>query len=191
MSASSTRAPSATNRRASASPWPRAAPVMIATLPSRRPIVVLLRCRRWPGPWSRRRLVGADDPHGEELRAATVGVAQGDPGAVDLVLAGPAPDLQRRLGEADEARRADGVGRQHPAGGVPGDVAVHGRGPLLDELPARALLGEAEVLQPHRLVPRERHVDLGDVDVPPGVGDAGLAVDVGGALPAGPGVHLV
>ena len=35
----STDAPSATNRRASASPCPRAAPVTMATLPSSRPVI--------------------------------------------------------------------------------------------------------------------------------------------------------
>ena len=36
---SSTDAPSATNRRASASPCPRAAPVTMATFPSNRPVI--------------------------------------------------------------------------------------------------------------------------------------------------------
>ena len=48
-----------------------------------------------------------------------------------------------------------------------------------------------EVLEPHRLEPREGHVDLGHVDLPPGLGDARLAVDVGRAVHARLGVHLV
>ena len=68
---------------------------------------------------------------------------------------------------------------------------VEGGGPCVGELPAVALGAEAQVLQPHRLVPAEGHVDLGHVEVPSGVGDPGLGVDVGRAFPAGPGVHLV
>ena len=56
------------------------------------------------------RLLRADDPHREELRAAAVGVAERAAGAVDLVLAGRAAHLQRRLGEAEHAGGADRVG---------------------------------------------------------------------------------
>src|SRR5688572_8494787 len=45
-SVSTTRAPSATKSRASASPCPRAPPVISATLPSSRPIDGTLRLRR-------------------------------------------------------------------------------------------------------------------------------------------------
>src|SRR5690606_29104444 len=104
---------------------------------------------------------------------------------VDLVLPGESADLLGGLGEADHAGGADGVGGEHPAGGVPRDVAVGGGGAGLGEPPAFAGRGEAEVLQPHRLVPAERHVHLGGVQVAAGVGDAGLGVDVGGAVPSG------
>ena len=48
-----------------------------------------------------------------------------------------------------------------------------------------------EVLQPHRLVPGERHVHLHHIYVVERVVDARLLVDVGGALAAGPRVHFV
>jgi hypothetical protein len=51
---------------------------------------------------------------------------------------------------------------------------------VLDELPAVADRGEAEVLEPHRLEPRERHVHLDHVDLVQRVGDAGLLEHVGG-----------
>ena len=52
-------------------------------------------------------LVGADDPHGEELRAAAVGVSERRAGAVDLVLAGLAAHLHappRRSGACPTRR---------------------------------------------------------------------------------------
>src|SRR5262245_38167267 len=121
MSARTTRAPSAANSRPSAAPWPRAPPVMIATLPSSRPIsAVSCRVLSW---CSGRGALGAHDPHGEELRPAPVRVAEGDPGAVDLVGTGLASDLHGGFGEPDHARCADRVRGQDPAGRVPGDVA--------------------------------------------------------------------
>ena len=48
-----------------------------------------------------------------------------------------------------------------------------------------------EVLQPHGLVPAERHVDLGAVELGPGVGDPRLGVHVGRAVPSGLRVDLV
>ena len=60
------------------------------------------------------------------------------------------------------------------------------------ELPAaRRWLGEAERLQPHRLEPRERHVDLGHVDLVDRVGDAGLLPERGGGVTRGLRVDLV
>ena len=67
---------------------------------------------------SRHGFVVPHDPHGEELRGAAVGVAERGAGAVDLVLAGLAAHLQRGLGEAQHARRADRVRRQHAARAV-------------------------------------------------------------------------
>src|SRR4051794_14031352 len=63
----STLAPSATNNRAAAAPWPRAAPVMIAVLPWREPIAVT----RFVGTWGKGR-AGSDeggtaDPAGSEV----------------------------------------------------------------------------------------------------------------------------
>src|SRR6185437_7660491 len=111
---------------------------------------------------------------------------------IDLVVAGLAADLEGDLQEPEHPGGADGVGGEDAAGAVPGDVAaVDEGGTFLGELPAVTLVAEAQVLQPHRLVPAERDVDLGAVEVLPGVGDAGLPVDVGGALPAGPRVDLV
>src|SRR5918999_5374469 len=137
------------------------------------------------------RLVGADDPHRVELCAAAVSVAEGEPSPVDLVLAGQTAHLQRGLGEADETGRADRIGREHAAGGVPWDVAVQRGGTGLGELPALTLAAEAEVFQPHRLVPAERYGHPGAVELAARLGDARLPVDVGRAVLARPPVHGV
>ena len=55
-------------------------------------------------------------PHRVVLRAAAVGVAERLAGTLDLVVAGLAHHLDGRLGEADHARCADRVRRQHAAG---------------------------------------------------------------------------
>jgi hypothetical protein len=52
------------------------------------------------------RLLRAHHPHGEELGAAAVAVAEGGARAVDLVLPRLAPHLHCRLGEAQHAPRA-------------------------------------------------------------------------------------
>ena len=44
------------------------------------------------------------------------------------------------------------------------DAAERGVAPL-DHLPALAGLGDVVALEPHRLVPAERHVELGAVDL--------------------------
>ena len=66
---STTRAPSATKRRASASPWPRAAPVMIATLPSSRPDACV--------PWAPRSMARPLWPLATLARGAACTVATG------------------------------------------------------------------------------------------------------------------
>src|SRR5690348_14172694 len=60
-------------------------------------------------------LLPGHDPHGEELRASAVGVAERRAGAVDLMLPRLSSYLHRRLREAQHARRADRVRRQHAA----------------------------------------------------------------------------
>ena len=114
--------------------------------------------------------------------AGPVGLGERDTGAVDLVLAGHAPDLQRGLGEAQQARGADRIRREHATGHVDRERAADRGRPVLDHLPALAGLGEVVAFQPHGLVPAEGHVELGAVDLLTGLGDAGLAVDVGGAV---------
>src|SRR5580698_10467322 len=66
--------------------------------------------RPYPG---RLGLVGPDHPHGEELRTATVGLAESLLGPLHLVGAGEAPHLQGGLQEAQHARGPNGVRRQH------------------------------------------------------------------------------
>src|SRR5690625_1450467 len=68
--------------------------------------------------------LGAHHPQGKELGAASIGVAQGQPGPLHLALAGVPSHLQGGLGKADHARGADGVGGQYAAGAVPGNVAA-------------------------------------------------------------------
>ena len=157
----------------------RLAPLTSATLPSRRPVVTI-------------GFSAADDPHGEELRRRRrtrdrARVARRRPGA--------RPPCPRTCSAASAKRsmpgRADRVGRQHAAGRVDRQVAVERGRAVVDHLPAVALVGEAEVLHPHRLVPAERHVDLGAVDVAARVGDAGLRVDVRRAVATGVRVHQV
>src|SRR5205807_9373880 len=72
-----------------------------------------------------------------------------------------------------------------------GEVAVEGGGAAVGHLPTLALGREAQVLHPHGLVPAEGDVDLGAVDLAPGIGDAGLGIEVGGAVPSRPGVDRV
>src|SRR4051794_34161480 len=145
MSPITTLAPSATNRRACDSPCPRAPPLMSATFPSSRPISTASGCtggtkvsRLYSQNEDGSRLLRADDPHGEELGAAAVGVSEGDLGPVDLVLTGLAAHLHRRLGESKCARRTDRIGRQHAATHVDRQVAVHLRGTVLHHSPTLA-----------------------------------------------------
>src|SRR5262245_475055 len=72
-------------------------------------------------------LLAGDDPGREVLRAAAVRVAERLPCAVHLVRAGHAAHLERRLGEANQARGADRVRGQHAARHVDREVAVEGR----------------------------------------------------------------
>ena len=65
----------------------------------------------------------------------------------------------------DDSTPPDGFHGMSPSGAV---------APFFGELPALAFRAEPEVLEPHRLVPRERHVDLGAVEVVPWVRDARL-----------------
>src|SRR5262249_3488951 len=88
--------------------------------------------------------LGRDHPHCKKLGAAAVGVTEGGAGAVHLVLARLAPHLQGGLGEAQHARRADRVRRQHAARHVHRQLAVERGGTLLRHLPAVALGHEAE-----------------------------------------------
>src|SRR4051812_44768560 len=116
---------------------------MSATFPSSRPIRPPRLTNSGPiaGPWARNgtnigcrygsRSVGADEPHGEELRAAAVGVAEGDLGAVDLVLARLSTHLHRGLREAQHPAGPDGIGRQHSPAHVDGKIAVHLGRPVL------------------------------------------------------------
>src|SRR4051794_8063928 len=198
MSPITTLAPSATNRRACDSPCPRAPPLMSATFPSSRPTATpfpgtdatdALRLYQENAKGSR--LFGSDDPHGEELGAAAVGVSEGDLGPVDLVLTGLAAHLHRRLGESKCARRADRIGRQHAATHVDRQVAVHLRRTVLHHPPPLTGVGDPQVLEPHRLEPRERHVHLDAVDLVARIGDARLLVHVVGALDATQRQHRV
>src|SRR5438270_7665569 len=137
------------------------------------------------------RLLFGEDAHRIELGATAVGVAHGRAHTVDLVLAGLLADLHGGLRVAQHARGPDGIRAEHAARRVDGHVAVDGGGAGVGHLPALALGREAQVLHPHGLVPAEGNVDLGHVDLAARVLDARLAVDVGGAVLAGSGVHLV
>ena len=54
-------------------------------------------------PPARRLLVSADHPHGVVLRRPAVGVSDGRLGTIDLMVAGQAHNLKRRLTETDHA----------------------------------------------------------------------------------------
>ena len=68
-----------------------------------------------------------DDPHAEVLAVGAVGHGQGGLGPVDLVLAGGAAHLVGGLGEAEQARGADRVARQHAARAVDRERARRAR----------------------------------------------------------------
>src|SRR5690242_14008853 len=137
------------------------------------------------------RLVTPDDPHREELRAPAVRVAHRLARAVDLVRVGAAHDLAGSLREAEQSGRTDRVGAEHAARGIHWQLAADRRLAGFGELPALALGHEPEVLQPHGLEPRERHVDLGRVDLLERVADAGLLPQRGRGLLPGLRVDLV
>jgi hypothetical protein len=103
-------------------------------------------------------------------------VAHGDARPVDLVLAGEAAHLQRRLGETQQARGADGVRRHDAARRIDRQIAAERGDAVGGHAPAVVELGEPEALQPHRLEPGERHVELGDVDLPARIGNACLTI---------------
>src|SRR5439155_3649177 len=133
----------------------------------------------------------AHAPHREVLRPAAVGVAERRPRAVHLVRAGAAHNLEGRLAEAQHAGSADRVRAQHAARGVDRQVRAHLLLAAVDDLPALADVAEAQVLEPHRLEPGERDVDLGGVDLLPRVRDAGALVHrLGTHLPR-LGAHLI
>src|SRR5205085_8781833 len=85
--------------------------------------------------------------------------------------------------------RADRVRGEHTAGRVDrkrsGELGLA----ALDHLPA--LTGPRDVVpfEPHRLVPAERHVQLGDVDLLARHADTGLTVDILRALDTGLRTH--
>src|SRR5581483_5819741 len=183
MSDATTVAPASCSRRTVQAPMPRLPPVTIATLPTSEMLSAI--DAQGGAVSSGIGFVASYDPHREELRTAAVRMTERCLRAVDLVLAGHAAHLQRGLGEPAHAGGADRVRRHDAAGRVDGQVAVKRRTSVVDHLPAGALVGEAEVLHPHRLVPGERHVDLGSVDVAARIGDAGLRVDVLRAVTTG------
>src|SRR5438093_3955601 len=133
----------------------------------------------------------ADDPHREVLRASAVGVAERRPRAVHLMRAGAAHHLEGRLAEAQHAGSADRVRAQHAARWVDRQMRADLLLAAVDDLPALADVAEAKVLEPHRFEPGERDVDLGGVDLLPGVLDAGAVVDGLGAHLSRSGAHLV
>src|SRR5262249_34976397 len=106
-------------------------------------------------------------------------------------LAGPPHHLQRRFAEAKHARGADRVRVEHAARWVDRQVAAELLVAAIDRLPALVQGCEAEVLEPHRLVPGERDVETGDLDLLPRILDAGLVIDPLGARTPGERAHLV
>ena len=103
-------------------------------------------------------LVGGHHPHGEELGAPAVGLAEGragprPPGArrPGPGPAGPPPrsaaSPRRRWGWTRAPRPSSSTGCHRPSMEV---------APAVGQLPAVALVAEPEVLQPHGLVPAER-----------------------------------
>ena len=107
------------------------------------------------------------------------------------MLARLAAHLHGGLGEADHARGADRVRRQHAARHVDRQVAVERGRALVGQLPALALGAKPRFSSHIGSNQRERHVDLGAVDLLAGIGDAGLLVELGRAVAAGLRVHLV
>src|SRR5438093_11589066 len=83
-----------------------------------------------------------------------------------LAAAGLAAELRHALVDHAYAARPDRVAeRLEPSTRVHRDVTLERRAALLDQLPALALLAEAQVLDVRDLGPREAVVHLGEVDV--------------------------
>ena len=76
-------------------------------------LIAVVRPRRGPDATLARGV--GHHPHGEVLRPTAVGMAKSGARPGDLVGAGLAHDLERGLGEAQQAGRPDGVGAEHPA----------------------------------------------------------------------------
>src|ERR1700712_1038857 len=91
-------------------------------------------------------LVGGHDPHRVVLRTATVRMAQRLASAGDLVVTRLAHHLDRRLGEPDHARCADGFPQHPPRGRMEGPPPADRGLAGLGELPALTFGREAEVL---------------------------------------------
>src|SRR4051812_7473108 len=122
-STATTSAPSSANRIACARPWPRAAPVMNATLPSSLPMRASL-VRRRPGNWTRRQVTGRPGSPIGPVLAGQVPVLvereQGQPGPSGGERRDRAVDGDPV--EGDEAGRAGAEqvgadGRDHAGGG--------------------------------------------------------------------------
>src|SRR5438876_3809328 len=111
--------------------------------------------------------------------------------AVDLMRTGAAQPRERRLAEPEHARSAYRIRAEYAARRVDRQVRAHLLLASVDRLPPFADVAEAEVLEPHRLEPGERDVDLGGVDLLPRILDAGAVVDGLRAHLPGPRTHLV
>src|SRR5262245_25732169 len=133
----------------------------------------------------------ADHPHREVLRAPAVRVAERVLHAADLMCTGAAHHLERGLAETQHAGGADRVRAEDAARRVHGEMGAELLLAAVDDLPPLADVAEAEVLEPHRLEPGERHVHLRHLDLLPRVADARLLVDGLRADATGARAHLV
>src|SRR5207247_217377 len=106
------------------------------------------------------------DDAGDRARAAHV-VREAELRVLHLAAAGLAAQLRHALVDHAYAARPDRVAeRLEPAARIHRDVALERRAALLDQLPALALLAEAQVLDVRYLGPGEAVVHLGEVEVP-------------------------
>src|SRR5262249_26086351 len=89
------------------------------------------------------------------------------------------------------ARRPDRIRAEDAARGIDREVRAEALLAAIDDAPALSDVAEAEVLEPHRLEPRERHVDLRRLDLAPRLAAPGAIQTLLRADPAGHRVHLI
>ena len=93
--------------------------------------------------------------------------------AVDLVRAGIAHDLISRFNGAYQTGNCDWIGAQRATRGANGDHSVHFPGTVPLQLEGLARRAKSQLFELRQPLNAERIVNLGDLNLIDGVGDAG------------------